>query len=317
MRNLSHFQSLVILSFLIFIYLIHYQSYEFLNDDAFISFRFSWNWAYHGEIVYNLGEKVEGYTNFLWVALGALILKLGGDLPTWANHLGLLFGTLTLLSLYLFRSRSKSESESESLITIFLLVSSPAYAAWSSGGLETQLFTFCFTLSWLYLLKAIESQSQNQYRLSGILMALSSMTRPEGMVLFVITAFYLGIRWLLNREKIMGFVIAFTLIFIPFYAWKWHYYGYPFPNTYYVKVGATGAWKPGLLYFGDWVLVHPWVLLPLLYLVWIGFKSLKDLIQPKYLLWAYAVFICVHVMWVEILWHFIGSLCQFYHYLLI
>ena len=43
-------------------------------------------------------------------------------------------------------------------------------------------------------------------------------------------------------------------------------------------------------------MVHPWVLLPLLYLVWIGFKSLKDLIQPKYLLWAYAVFICVHVI---------------------
>ena len=40
-----------------------------LADDAFISFRYSRNWANGEGLVYNAGERVEGYTNFLWVAV--------------------------------------------------------------------------------------------------------------------------------------------------------------------------------------------------------------------------------------------------------
>src|SRR5690349_8932189 len=39
----------------------------FLCDDAFVSFRYARNlWQGHG-LVWNRGERVEGYTNFLWV----------------------------------------------------------------------------------------------------------------------------------------------------------------------------------------------------------------------------------------------------------
>ena len=54
---------------LLALYGAHAQAYLFLNDDAFISFRYADHWARTGELVYNLGERVEGYTNFLWVAL--------------------------------------------------------------------------------------------------------------------------------------------------------------------------------------------------------------------------------------------------------
>ena len=55
----------------------HSLVFNFVTDDAFISFVFSRNLAEHGQLVFNLGEPVEGYTNFLWtVVLGAL-MKLG------------------------------------------------------------------------------------------------------------------------------------------------------------------------------------------------------------------------------------------------
>lgn len=39
----------------------------FLTDDAFISFRYARNLVEGHGLVYDLGEYVEGYSNFLWV----------------------------------------------------------------------------------------------------------------------------------------------------------------------------------------------------------------------------------------------------------
>ena len=38
-------------------------------DDAYISFRYARNLAEGLGFVYNAGERIEGYTNFLWVFL--------------------------------------------------------------------------------------------------------------------------------------------------------------------------------------------------------------------------------------------------------
>ena len=48
----------------------HSLVFNFVTDDAFISFVYSRNLAEHGQLVFNLGEQpVEGYTNFLWTVL--------------------------------------------------------------------------------------------------------------------------------------------------------------------------------------------------------------------------------------------------------
>ena len=56
----------------------HSLVFNFVTDDAFISFVYSRNLAEHGKLVFNLGEHpVEGYTNFLWTVLLAGFLKVG------------------------------------------------------------------------------------------------------------------------------------------------------------------------------------------------------------------------------------------------
>src|SRR6266404_6223228 len=48
-------------------------------DDAFISFRYARNLVEGHGLVFNPGERVEGYTNFVWVLLAALFMKIGID----------------------------------------------------------------------------------------------------------------------------------------------------------------------------------------------------------------------------------------------
>ena len=70
-----------------------------------ISFRYALNLAEHGELTYNLGERVEGYTNFLWTILMSAVLYLGGDVAIWSRLLGVCFGgTLFAVCHYLHRN---------------------------------------------------------------------------------------------------------------------------------------------------------------------------------------------------------------------
>src|ERR687883_553373 len=77
--------------------LVHIFVFNFVTDDAFISFVYSRNLAQHGQLVFNLGERVEGYTNFLWTVLLALGLKLGVAPDVAARVLGTGFGIATLV----------------------------------------------------------------------------------------------------------------------------------------------------------------------------------------------------------------------------
>src|SRR3954462_5398923 len=64
---------------------VHSLAYNFVTDDAYISFVFSRNFAEHGELSFNLGHPVEGYTSFLWTfALG--LGMLAGAAPEWLSR---------------------------------------------------------------------------------------------------------------------------------------------------------------------------------------------------------------------------------------
>src|SRR5215831_17241797 len=55
----------------------HIYYLRFVCDDAFISYRYAANLAHGRGLVFNPGERVEGYTNFLWVVLCSALIRLG------------------------------------------------------------------------------------------------------------------------------------------------------------------------------------------------------------------------------------------------
>ena len=52
---------------------------RFIQDDAYISFIYARNWVEGHGLVFNPGEHVEGYTNFLWTVLMAIPIRIGLD----------------------------------------------------------------------------------------------------------------------------------------------------------------------------------------------------------------------------------------------
>src|SRR6185312_8984673 len=79
---------------------------------------------------------------------------------------------------------------------------------------------------------------------AGAALALAAMTRPEGLLVAAVIAAIrlaanaLSRRWITKHDLVA--IGVFVAIWAPWFAWRWHHYGYAFPNTYYVK--ATGRW---------------------------------------------------------------------------
>jgi hypothetical protein len=79
----------------------------------------------------------------------------------------------------------------------------------------------------------------------GVLLALAAMTRPEGVLVAAICGLHLLIMsWRCGQVawgRLLGLAWGFLPIFGPYFIWRFSYYGYLLPNTFYAKVGSTSA----------------------------------------------------------------------------
>lgn len=232
--------------------------FDFVSDDAFISFVFARNFAEHGELVYNLGDRVEGYTNFLWTLTLGLLMKAGAPPEIASRVLGTLFGVATLGLVVRLSSRVRGAAGIVDLMPAALLAASSGYAAWCSGGLETQMFTGFVVLGLLFVV-------EERLVAAGVAFAFAALTRPEGVLVFALVSLHrLGANLLVERRlgprrAELFAAAAFLGIYAPYFAWRWWYYGWPFPNTFYVKAGgepppgySAAMMRAGLFYVGQW-----------------------------------------------------------------
>jgi hypothetical protein len=232
----------------------HSLYFNFVTDDAFISFVYSRNLAEHGQLVFNLGERVEGYTNFLWTVLLALLMKLHLQPELMSRLFGTAFGAGGML-VVAWLSRRLREARQWSpwdALPALVLAGVPGYACWSSGGLETQMFTFFVTLgSAQYLADAIADREPGR---SSVSFALAALTRPEGLLFFAICGLHrvltkLRARTLLPTAAELRWVGWFVLLVEPHLLWRRWYYGWWLPNTYYIKAtGGAASWQRGGYY---------------------------------------------------------------------
>jgi hypothetical protein len=215
-------------------------AYAHTPDDAYISYRFAQNFAAGHGLVFNVGERVEGYTNFLWVVLLGIMIKLGLD-PIALSKLGgglLSVGTLWLT--FTLGNRAFGRRSLLSLSAVAFLVFNSGYAEWSVAGLETPLFTFLIMAATSRYLAELERDKGSWA--SALLFALASLTRPDGVLLFGATGLdRLVHRWgewpRLVKDSLTA-LASFLLIFGTHFGWRLAYYGYPFPNTFYAKTGG-------------------------------------------------------------------------------
>jgi hypothetical protein len=223
---------------------VHSLAYNFVTDDAYISFVFSRNLAEHGELSFNLGDPVEGYTNFLWTVLLGLGMLLGIPPELSSRVLGAACALGTLYVVFRVTERALGRRSAWAAVPALLLASSSGFACWTSGGLETQLFTLLVVIALDGVVAAADDP--RALRRAALALALSAMTRPEGLLV----AGLLGIVHIVGRvlrrdgRGVRDEVIAaacFLAVWAPWFAWRAWYYGHLWPNTYYVK--ASGRWS--------------------------------------------------------------------------
>ena len=241
----------------------HVQVFDFVCDDAFISFRYAANLVEHGELVFNVGERVEGYSNFLWTVAMALLLWLDLDPVPGSQVAGLAasLGTLAVTAAFhrrLDRPGSRRTSGWDALAPL-LLASSSAFACWTSGGLETALFTLLLTLASMTLWAARHDGETRAAGWGGVWAGLAALARPEGVLFAAAATLWslIGARRGPDREASnaasLRFIAAFGAVYAPYFVWRWIYYGWFFPNTFYAKSSGLELWWPGALYVLDFL----------------------------------------------------------------
>ena len=230
-------------------------------DDAFISLRYAQNLAAGNGLVFNVGEWVEGYTNFLWTLLLALGLALGAEGPGFAIGAGQVAASLTLVAAMLLHRRvagaARGGLTSRQLgwrvaSTPLAVALSPIFLAYAVSGLESTAYAFLLTLhAWFLLGRTRGAGSPGALVAAGFTLALANLTRPEASAIFLFDCAALVLLWYLDRGNkrddlvsqrgLVGFVAAFALPFGAFLLWRHATYGQWLPNTYYAKVGGPSS----------------------------------------------------------------------------
>ncbi len=231
------------------------------HDDAYITLRYARNLADGVGPVWNAGERVEGYTNFLWMVLLAAMHVAGMDLVTASLVLAYVASFACLLFVWRIWSLWAEDDDAGIIanpavlaVTLLVIGLNGAVAAWAFGGLETPLAMALLTGAvYLFLVE----QRTGRFPFSALVFTAGAMTRPELAGIVALTAVYgFGDAWLrrdsaaLRRMAI--WTALFAAIYLPYFAWRWWYYGYPLPNTFYVKVGGSQeSLALGLAYVRD------------------------------------------------------------------
>jgi arabinofuranosyltransferase len=221
-----------------------------LVDDSYISLRFARNYADGHGFVFNIGERVEGYTCFLWVWLLGTIKRLiaNADLVILAKTLGIGFSILGILLIYRFSTylvtrspRGEASADALSPFPLMLIAANFPFVFWGFSGMETGLYVSCLVgSSYLFCRYLLEPErGVSNLFWSSLILVFAMMTRPEAYALPACNlGFILAARRRDRAKHVVLFLLPLLAVFVPYFVWRYRYYGYPLPNTYYAKVGG-------------------------------------------------------------------------------
>ena len=207
-----------------------------VTDDAYISYRYLDNWlAGHG-LVFNPGERVEGYTNLLWIILIAPWRVMGLSPEMVSLALSLLSAGLLFVGVYVLAARLARHSGA-GIAAVILAATFPPLAHYVSTGLETILFAALIVAAFARI-----SVTKKPDLWVAVILGAAVLTRPEGMMVGIIVYGIYGLqsRSALSDRQTWSSALLFSMFPILLTCWRLWYYGDPLPNTYYAKATGTG-----------------------------------------------------------------------------
>jgi hypothetical protein len=283
----------------------HALSYRFLTDDAYISFRYARNLADGAGLVFNPGaERVEGYTNFLWVLLLSGCARAGIPLEQSATFLSLActFGLWGCVSWFALRQTAGGSWPVLALLPPVLLAATRSVAVWSTGGLETRLFETFMVAGILRLIVETQALDRPEGRTrpwAALLFALATLTRPDGLLisLAAVTA-ALASRprsWRVRMGWLAVSAFLFATLVGGHYLFRFIYYGSWLPNTFYAKVSGQHWGNMGLRYLAMFALEYgAWSWVPFLAAAVVWYRRQGEPLVPL----VFAAAILPHALYI-------------------
>lgn len=218
-----------------------------LFDDAMISMRYAWNFAHGQGLVWNAGQRVEGYTNLLMTLLmAAAAVFLNKSLAVLAIQI---LGVFTILATGFVIKRLSDEVNAgqpyQKLIGVLATACVLLYFPlnyWTLMGMETGLLTLLLMASALFALRWLRTRRSVDWIAASVLAGLAFLTRNDSLIPAALIFAFLALEafadhW--RRAEWLPILFA-GLLYAAFPAaqtlFRLAYYGQVLPNTYALKL---------------------------------------------------------------------------------
>lgn len=205
-------------------------------EDSYISLRYAEHLAQGLGLVYNPGERVFGASTPLYVLFLAGLVKLQLPALSVAQTLAAIADGVTL---FLWGRMLLRETRSPVAMGAFaaLFGLTPVMVQISVSGMETSFALLFMTLALLW-------DREERPFLSGLVLGLLMLTRPDGALAAVVI---LAWRWQRTRRIPWQTALPAALIVLPWLAAAGSYYGTLIPNSIPAKAAAYNIHRPNCL----------------------------------------------------------------------
>jgi len=228
--------------------------YFCLFDDAMISLRYAWNLAHGNGLVWNAGEYVQGYTNFLMTLLMALpaVIMDKSDTVFCIQIIGsaMMLGIAYLTMLIADRVIHPANPKQKAFVRVMAFSGTLAYyplAFFTLMGMETGLLTLLMLFGLLAAIKYAKEGASVYLFQGAVCWALAFLTRNDSIIAAAIAfAYVLWESWFARRlSGRVGVLLAAAAVYAAFViallTFQHLYYGDMMPNTYYLKLTGMSA----------------------------------------------------------------------------
>ena len=225
------------------------ERYFCLFDDGMVSMRYARNLAQGYGLVWNPGgERVEGYTNLLWV-LYLAVLHLLPIAPAKISLLVQLSGAILLmLNIIVVGKITALLSRHSDFAVLTAMLLTAFYLPlnhWSLQGMEVGLLTLTMSASLWLALQGL--RQQRVFAALYLLLGAATLVRTDMLVPCLAFTSFLAFADARNRRRhaLLGFTTLLVFL-LGQTLFRWFYYGEVLPNTYALKMtGYPTPWRVG------------------------------------------------------------------------
>jgi arabinofuranosyltransferase len=220
-------------------YLALVARYHFVCDDAFITWRYSKHVAMGYGPRYNLANEVpvEGYSDFLWMLIGAAVEAVGASPITVMPAISALCGVALIVWMYRFQRLTLGIAPTPTAAATLFAATLPPFAVWSTSGLETMPETL---LLFGAAVKLWYGRTDRDIDLAALCALGLALIRTEGIAWCVVIAALGAAYRAWEGRPVQAPLLRFTaLLLLPFslyFAWRAWFYQSWVANTAKAKV---------------------------------------------------------------------------------